>query len=285
MEHPLADYASPDICRIWTPEWNHSLEREWWVHILEWLYRNTDVYDHTNDIESKIAAYRDVLDLEIDLEAIHLRELRTKHDVKARIEEFNSLASRRYAFDVGTRWGDEMESIELIHWAMTSADVVDNVSLIKINASLNWLWQVIGRDDGPATPILMGLNQLPLRGLQGPVGTQQDLLDLLGKRESIIDLNRHLADHFGFGDRILTNVGQVYPRSIDLMVASYVLSAIAEQGAPRHWWAILRGYFQMIAEYSGDQWNEGDVSTSAIRRVALPGLFLTADCALRGVEL
>jgi len=52
----------------------------------------------------------------------------------------------------------------------------------------------------------------------------------------------------------------------------------------RPWWPILRGYFHMIAEYSGDQWNEGDVSTSVTRRVALPGLFLAADCALREVE-
>lgn len=282
MQHPLADYASPDICRIWTPEWNHAIERDWWVRILAWLVINTGVYDHIEDTDGKVAAYRDVLVEDIDLDAIMLRELQTKHDVKARIEEFNYQATRRYTMDVG----HDVEHLELIHWAMTSADVVDNVSLIKTNNSLCFLWSLFGQDHGPAGEIIDALNWLPLRGLQGPVGTQQDLLDLLrGDRDQINALNHHLAGHYGFGDRVLGSVGQVYPRSLDLMVGTKVAAAIAAYEHPIHpWYRILRGYLNMIAEYSGDQWNEGDVSTSVIRRVALPGLFLAADCAIRRVE-
>src|SRR4029079_11276526 len=33
---------------------------------------------------------------------------------------------------------------------------------------------------------------------------------------------------------------------------------------------ILRGCASMTAELAGDQWNEGDVSCSVVRRVALP---------------
>nr|MBA2559638.1 adenylosuccinate lyase [Propionibacteriales bacterium] len=40
---------------------------------------------------------------------------------------------------------------------------------------------------------------------------------------------------------------------------------------------VLRGYLSMVAELTGDQWNEGDVSCSVVRRVALPGAFFAAD--------
>ena len=40
---------------------------------------------------------------------------------------------------------------------------------------------------------------------------------------------------------------------------------------------ILRGYVSMAGELAGDQWNEGDVSCSVVRRVALPDAFFAAD--------
>ena len=40
---------------------------------------------------------------------------------------------------------------------------------------------------------------------------------------------------------------------------------------------MLRGYLSMVGELAGDQWNEGDVSDSVVRRVALPGAFFAAD--------
>jgi adenylosuccinate lyase len=40
---------------------------------------------------------------------------------------------------------------------------------------------------------------------------------------------------------------------------------------------ILRGYASMTAELAGDQWNEGDVSCSVVRRVALPDAFFALD--------
>src|SRR5690606_1212589 len=41
--------------------------------------------------------------------------------------------------------------------------------------------------------------------------------------------------------------------------------------------AVVRGYPSMVSELAGDQWNEGDVSCSVVRRVALPGAFLATD--------
>ena len=40
---------------------------------------------------------------------------------------------------------------------------------------------------------------------------------------------------------------------------------------------ILRGYVSMAGELAGDQWNEGDVSCSVVRRVALPDAFFAID--------
>ncbi|MGD9531196.1 MAG: adenylosuccinate lyase, partial [Pseudonocardia sp.] len=40
---------------------------------------------------------------------------------------------------------------------------------------------------------------------------------------------------------------------------------------------LLRGYAGMAAELAGSQWNEGDVSDSVVRRVALPDAFFALD--------
>jgi adenylosuccinate lyase len=40
---------------------------------------------------------------------------------------------------------------------------------------------------------------------------------------------------------------------------------------------ILRGHLSMVSELAGDQWNEGDVSCSVVRRVALPDAFFATD--------
>jgi adenylosuccinate lyase len=40
---------------------------------------------------------------------------------------------------------------------------------------------------------------------------------------------------------------------------------------------VLRGFQAMTSELAGGQWNEGDVSDSVVRRVALPGAFFAAD--------
>src|SRR4029453_9454713 len=63
------------------------------------------------------------------------------------------------------------------------------------------------------------LRRYPLRGIKGPVGTQQDQLDLLGSAAEVDQLERAVQRHLGFA-AVLTNVGQVYPRSLDLDVVA-----------------------------------------------------------------
>src|SRR5699024_5183278 len=160
------------------------------------------------------------------------------------------------------------------------------------------------------------LARYPLRGIKGPVGTAQDMLDLFeGDTAKLRRLEQAAAEHLGF-EHVLTSVGQVYPRSLDYDVLSATVQAAAapsslaktirlmagnelvtegfQQGqvgssAMPHKMntrsceringlaVVLRGYLSMAGELAGDQWNEGDVSDSVVRRVALPDAFFAID--------
>ncbi|MGO2515513.1 MAG: adenylosuccinate lyase, partial [Corynebacterium variabile] len=160
------------------------------------------------------------------------------------------------------------------------------------------------------------LSRYPLRGIKGPMGTSQDMLDLLGGDvDKLAEFEKKIAEELGFS-RIFDSVGQVYPRSLDFDA----LSALVETGAamsslsmtirlmagnetvtegfkegqvgssamPHKMNArscervggmqiILRGYMTMASDLAGSQWNEGDVFCSVVRRVALPDAFFAFD--------
>src|SRR3712207_2718236 len=160
------------------------------------------------------------------------------------------------------------------------------------------------------------LARYPLRGVKGPVGTAQDMLDLLdGDPARLQSLEQRVAAHLGF-DRVLTSVGQVYPRSLDFDVVSTLVQLTAApsnlattirlmaglelvtegfaegqvgSSAMPHKMntrscervnglaVVVRGNLAMLGELAGDQWNEGDVSDSVVRRVALPDAFFATD--------
>jgi adenylosuccinate lyase len=161
-----------------------------------------------------------------------------------------------------------------------------------------------------------------LRGVRGPMGTSQDQLELLdGDREAHKVLEAAVVEHLGFSAS-LGSTGQVYPRSMDYEVATAVAQVAAgpsslattlrlmagfdlsnegfKEGqvgssAMPHkmnsrtcericgFKTIIDGYVTMTAGLSGDQWQEGDVSCSVVRRVALPGLFFAIDGQLEAL--
>ena len=171
----------------------------------------------------------------------------------------------------------------------------------------------------------------PVRGLKGAVGTQLDQLTLLGGDAEKVDrLEARILKHLGF-KASLTAVGQVYPRSLDFDVVSafhqtgaaaascattlrlmagaglltegFQAGQVGSSAMPHKvnarncericgFSTILAGYVTMTAGLAGHQWNEGDVSCSVVRRVALPdacyaldGLFETYLTVLRQMEV
>lgn len=160
------------------------------------------------------------------------------------------------------------------------------------------------------------LARYPVRGLKGAVGTQLDQLTLLGGDAAKVDrLEARILKHLGVAQS-LEAVGQVYPRSLDaetvgalhqvaaaaasaattlrLMAGAGLLTEGFQDGqvgssAMPHkvnarncericgFATILSGHLTMTAGLAGHQWNEGDVSCSVVRRVALPDAFFAVD--------
>lgn len=327
-------YASTELVQLWSPEEKIRMERRLWLAVLR-AQRDLGVALPDGVVE----AYERVLD-QVDLDSIAARERVTRHDVKARIEEFSALAGHEH-----------------VHKGMTSRDLTENVEQLQIRASLELIRDRVvatlarlaqlavehsdlvltGRSHNVAAQattlgkrfasaaeeLLISyerlddlINRYPLRGIKGPVGTAADQLDLFdGDDERLAELERRVAGHLGFR-RVLDSVGQVYPRSLDFDVVAALAQAAAApsslattirlmvgqelvtegfrpgqvgSSAMPHKMntrsservnglaVIIRGYLSMVGELAGDQWNEGDVSCSVVRRVALPDAFFAAD--------
>ena len=319
---------------IWSAEGRIVLEREYWIAVLK-AQRDLGL-----DISAEaIAAYEAVKD-QVDVASIMARERVTRHDVKARIEEFNGLSGH-----------------EEIHKGLTSRDLTENVEQLQVFrslllvrekavAALKGMRERAEQWDGvvltarthnvaaqPTTlgkriamfgeELLSGFHALEdviagyaVRGLKGAVGTQMDQLSLFGgDAGKVAELETRVVAHLGIPQQ-WSNVGQVYPRSLDMRVVS-VLTELAsgpssfcktlrlmagnetasEGFAPGQtgssamphkmnsrscervngFHVILKGYLAMAAGLAGDQWNEGDVSCSVVRRVMLPDAFFTID--------
>jgi adenylosuccinate lyase len=326
-------YASREMAELWSPTHKVVLERRLWLAVLE-----AQVANGLEVPDGAIDDYRAAVD-KVDLASIEARERVTKHDVKARIEEFCELAGH-----------------QVVHAGMTSRDLTENVEQLQVRASMELVrfravavlaalarlaaahseTPMAARSHNvPAQVTTLGkrfavageellvaferldalVERYPLRGIKGPVGTQADQLDLLGSDAAVDALEAAVAEHLGF-ERTFTNVGQVYPRSLDLEVVGalvqlasapsslattirlmagqdlategFLPGQVGSSAMPhkmntrscervnglKH---VLAGHQAMLTGLAGDQWNEGDVSCSVVRRVALPDAFLAID--------
>ena len=327
-------YASSAMSEIWSAEGRIILEREFWIAVMK------AQKDLGLDIpQDAIDAYESVK-TQVNLESIMERERITRHDVKARIEEFCDLAGHQH-----------------IHKGMTSRDLTENVEQLQVYRSLlvirdkavaalanmkeravQWRDLVITArtHNVAAQPTTFGkriamngeellgaldmLNHMietyPVRGLKGAVGTQMDQLSLFdGDADKAAQLEQKVCSHLGIPE-VFTNVGQVYPRSLDMRTVS-ILTDIASgpsslcrtlrlmaghetasegfakgqtgSSAMPHkmnsrscervngFHVILKGHVTMAGGLAGDQWNEGDVSCSVVRRLMLPDAFFALD--------
>jgi adenylosuccinate lyase len=324
-------YATKEMVAIFDPLNKIINERKFWITILK-LQQKAGLPITDSDIK----AYEKVIE-KVDLASIDKREMKTRHDVKARIEEFNAIAG-----------------VEKIHIGLTSRDLTENIELIQIKTALELIEHrtlqtlfllnekitkyektyMVGRSHNIAAQVTtLGkrfascaeellfahaslkelIVRLPLRGIKGPVGTSQDVISAMGK--DFKKLENSIADQFGF-ENTWASVGQIYPRSVDFEVVSKLLqiasapssmattirlmagTGLASEGfkagqvgssAMPHkmnsrsseringMMVLLRGYNTMAADLAGDQWNEGDVSCSVVRRVVIPDSFYVLD--------
>ncbi|MEY4973026.1 MAG: hypothetical protein RL399_983 [Actinomycetota bacterium] len=326
-------YASKEMQSIFTPEAKIIAERRLWISVLRAQAQLGYVVD-----AAVIADYEKVVE-KIDLASIDAREKITRHDVMARIEEFNVLAGH-----------------QAIHAGMTSRDLTENIEALQIRNGLNLVRNktvallaqlgekallytdqpIAGRSHNvPAQITTVGKrfasaaeellyaferleslqSRFPMRGIKGPVGTAQDSIDLLGSSAAHQELEAVIARELGF-ERVLDSSGQIYPRSLDyevlttlvqiaaapsslatsirlmagaeLVTEGFKAGQVGSSAMPHKMNTrscervnglniVLRGYASMISELSGNQWNEGDVSCSVVRRVAIADAFYAID--------
>lgn len=327
-------YASQKMAAIWSAEGRVILEREFWIAVMRAQQKLGIEIP-----EAAIEAYESVKG-KVNLESIDQRERTTRHDVKARIEEFCELAGHQH-----------------IHKGMTSRDLTENVEQLQVYRSLKLIrteaasalkmlaerasqWRELAMTarthNVAAQPTTFGrrlamageellhsfealvqlIERYPVRGLKGAVGSQMDQLSLLdGDFEKLSRLESEVSEYLGLSDQF-HNVGQVYPRSLDLRTVNALVdlasgpsslcktlrlmaghetasegfakgqtgsSAMPHKMNSRSservngFHVILKGYQSMAAGLAGDQWNEGDVSCSVVRRVMLPNSFFALD--------
>ena len=228
----LADrYASAAMRAIFSPEQKIIAERKLWIAVMK-------AQSHLGHaIDAQVIADYEAAISKVDLASIDAREKQTRHDVKARIEEFNALAGH-----------------EAIHAGMTSRDLTENIEAMQVRDGL-----VLVRDRTVAALALLGIratdyidqpiagrshnvpaqittlgkrfasaaeellfayerlenliSRYPIRGIKGPVGTAQDSIDLLGSADAHLKLEKAIAAELGFTN-IFDSTGQIYPRSL-----------------------------------------------------------------------
>jgi adenylosuccinate lyase len=269
-------YATRVMVAIFDPVSKIIAERKFWITILR-LQKASGL----SITDSDITSYEQVVE-KVDLASIEKRERANRHDVKARIEEFNSLAG-----------------LEKVHIGLTSRDLTENIELIAIKDGLKLVRRrtletlflleksitkyektyMVGRSHNVAAQVttlgkrfatcaqellfsLASLEELiarlPLRGLKGPIGTGQDQIATLGSIKDLNKLEEKLAKEYGF-ENTLSSVGQIYPRSIDFEVVSKLLQIASAPSSMATTIRLMSG-FGLVSE----GFKSGQVGSSAM---------------------
>ena len=327
-------YATTKMNHIFSEEGKTRLERLFWLSVLK-AQRDLGL-----EIPAEaVAAYEAAVD-KIDLGLIEEIERRTKHDVKAKIEAFCQAADGYEYVHLGLTSRDLTDNVEQIQ--------IKQAMRLVFGKYLSVLRHLLDRAEEyrsieltarthhqAAQPTLLGrrfsmwaeelllhlvdfevfIDEYPMRGVKGAVGTQFDMVNLLGSNDKAMELEKRIAAEHGF-KHVLNSTGQVYPRSLDYKLLSHLsaLSAACESFAKSI--RLMAGYelvtegfrkgqvgssvmphkmntrstericafselLKMYADggsrLSGDQWEEGDVSCSAVRRVLIPDAFYVSD--------
>jgi len=327
-------YATGPMNRIFSARGRILLERELWIAVAR-AQRNLGVRIPARTI-SKYQAARD----RIDLKLIRRIEQRTRHDLAARIEAFNRAAGAGGGIHLGMTSRDVTDNVEGLQIRRAGQLLFGKYlsilrHLVDAAGAYRHIYLTARTHHQPAQPTLLGrrlamwaeellhhlkaletfLRDYPLRGIKGPVGTQSDMLRLLGSREKVDRLERMVARALGFG-QVLDAPGQVYPRSLDyeflsglavlaaapesfartirlmaggeLITEGFAEGQVGSSAMPHKMNTrnaervcalaeLIKTYADGGSRLAGDQWEEGDVSCSAVRRVIVPDACYASD--------
>ncbi len=330
-----ARYATLDINAIFSEEGKILAERDLWLAVMK-SQRELGLDIPEDDIQK----FEDAKE-KIDLKRIREIERVTKHDVKAKIEAYVEVAGTGQYLHRGMTSRDLTDNVEQMQIKNSARIIFDkNISVLRHmldNAKKYQDYIITARTHHqPAQPTLLGrrfsmwaeellfhlksfesfIDNYPLRGIKGAVGTQFDMLTLFkGDKNKVVRLEELVAEQLGF-TKVLNSVGQVYPRSFDYTIVNHLAQissgsenfaktmrlmagfGLVDEGFEEGQSGstampykmntkncericglanLLKMYADGASRISGDQWQEGDVSCSVPRRVIIPDAFYTAD--------
>jgi adenylosuccinate lyase len=329
-----ARYATPEINEIFSPKGKIVAERDLWIAVLK-AQRELGV-----DIPAEVVEKYEAARLNVDANLIASIERKTKHDVKARIEAFIQAADTGEHIHRGMTSRDLTDNVEQMQ-ILRASKIIFGKYVSALRHFLEKAHQyrdiiLTGRTHHqPAQPTLLGrrmamwaeelyhhlgtyevfIVSYPLRGVKGPVGTQLDMLTLLGSGDKVNRLEEMVAKQLGFR-HVLDAPGQVYPRSMDYALLAHLAALgsacenfakgmrlmsgfelvtegfgegqVGSSAMPHKMNAknsericgfaeLLKMYADGASRLAGDQWEEGDVSCSVVRRVIIPDAFYVSD--------
>jgi adenylosuccinate lyase len=327
-------YATDSVVEPYSPIGKIKRERDLWISVMKGQ-RKLGVNIPQGEIDKFIAA-RD----NIDLDRIRALELTLKHEPQNKIKAFIEVAGAGEYLHWGMTSRDLTDNVEQQQNLDVSQIIFGKyVSILRHFIDKAQTYKSVTltarTHHQAAQPTLLGrrfsmwaeeliehlikfeqfINDYPLRGIKGPVGTQSDMKTLLGSSEKVRELENMIAKELGF-KRILDSPGQVYPRSLDYkLISDLALLTAAEENfvngmrlmagyelvtegfkdgqvgssamphkmntrsSERVWSAaeLVKTYNDGASRLSGQQWEEGDVSCSLMRRVIIPGAFFASD--------
>jgi len=294
--NPLSErYASPEMLRLFSPQYKFSTWRRLWCALAE--CENELGLPVTDE---QIAEMRANID-NIDFDAAREFEKQTRHDVMAHIKAFGAVCP---------------SAMPIIHLGATSAFVGDNTDLIQTREGCRIL---LGRLTGLISALkkfaldnaetatlgfthfqaaqlttvgkraclwlydlLMDFEELQrfestlkFRGVKGTTGTQASFLNLFdGNHEKVKALDKNVAQKMGF-DSVFPVTGQTYTRKIDAQAAA-ILSGLAQS---LHKFANDIRLLQHLKEIE-EPFESGQVGSSAMayKRNPMRSERLTALC-------
>jgi len=327
-------YVTDPVNNIFSPRGIVLSSRELWIAVMQ-AQKELGMDIPLTDIEKYIRAKGD-----IDFDLIRRIERETRHDVKAGIQAFVAAAGAGQYIHQGMTSRDSTDNVEQLQIRQAAIIILGKyISILRhlLDNAKEYKYIILTArtHHQAAQPTLLGrrfsmwaeellfhiktlilfIENYPLRGIKGPVGTQFDMLTLLGSPEKVEALEKIVANKLGFA-KVLNSPGQVYPRSMDYallsqlallssacesfaktmrLMAGYELATegfkdgqVGSTAMPHKmntrssericgFSNLLKMYADGASRISGDQWEEGDVSCSVVRRIITPDAFYTSD--------